>query len=87
MKHSRPARILLACCVVALASFGWYGTQTVRPPDCKVAVSAFTDADGRPLPVNGEEVTWDELSERAYRDMVASGRCEPPTTRWHHWLG
>lgn len=60
----------------------------VRPsPDCEVTVAAFAGADGRPLSENGEEVTWEELDERAYQDLVDSGRCEPPSARWRHWLG
>jgi hypothetical protein len=86
VKHKRRARIQLACCVVAVVAFGWYAGQTVRPPDCEVAFSAFTDGDGQPLPENGEEVTWDELDERAYQDMVASGRCERAAARWRHWV-
>ncbi|WP_338677631.1 hypothetical protein V1460_35155 [Streptomyces sp. SCSIO 30461] len=87
MKHSPRALMLPACSVAAIIAFGWYAAQTVRPPDCAVAVSAFTDADGQPLSGNGEKVTWDELAERAYQDMVASGRCDPPAARWRHWLG
>lgn len=78
---------MLLACSVAIIAFGWYAAQTVRPPDCDVVFSAFSDADGQPLPENGEEVTLDELGERAYQDMVASGRCEPPAARWRHWLG
>ncbi|MFD7439711.1 hypothetical protein [Streptomyces sp. NPDC059861] len=86
MKRKRRVRMLLACCVVAVAAFGWYASTAVRPPDCEVAFSAFADGDGQPLPENGEEVTWDELTERAYQDMVSSGRCEPPAARWRHWV-
>ncbi|WP_406134232.1 hypothetical protein [Streptomyces zaomyceticus] len=81
------SRILPACFLVALVAFGWYATQSVRPADCEVSFSAFTGSDGQPLPENGEEVTWDELDERAYQDLVASGRYGPPTARWHRWLG
>lgn len=81
------ARILPVVCVLALVVFGWYATRSVRPPECDVSFSAFTGSDGQPLPVDGEPVTWDELSERAYQDLVASGRCEPPSARWHHWIG
>jgi hypothetical protein len=84
--NNHRGRILLACFVVAVVAFGWYAIQTVRPPDCEVAVSAFADGDGQPLPEGGEEVTWGELDERAYQDLVASGRCEPPAARWRHWL-
>ncbi|MFF9013554.1 hypothetical protein ACF09C_11400 [Streptomyces sp. NPDC014870] len=87
MKRNHRARILLACSVVAIFAFGWYATQTVRPPDCDVTFSAITDADGQPLSESGEQVTWDELGERVYQDMVASGRCDPPAARWRHWLG
>ncbi|WP_406055131.1 hypothetical protein OG462_05930 [Streptomyces sp. NBC_01077] len=87
MKPSHRARILPACCLVTLAAFGWYATQSVRPPDCEVSFSAFTGGDGQPLSENGEAVTWDELEEGAYQDMVASGRCEPPVARWRSWLG
>ncbi|MCX4986290.1 hypothetical protein [Streptomyces sp. NBC_00572] len=87
MKPRPLARILSACCVLAVAAFGWYATQSVRPPDCEVTVAAFAGADGQPLSENGEAVTWEELDERAYQDLVDSGRCEPPSARWHHWLG
>ncbi|WP_328946496.1 hypothetical protein OG259_38595 [Streptomyces sp. NBC_00250] len=87
MKPRPLARILPACCVLAVAAFGWYATRSVRPPDCEVTVAAFAGADGRPLSENGEEVTWEELDERAYQDLVDSGRCEPPSARWRHWLG
>ncbi|MFJ8691989.1 hypothetical protein [Streptomyces roseolilacinus] len=85
MRLDRRARILPACCIVV--AFGWYATQTVRPPDCTVTYSAFTDGGGHPLSGNGEEAAWDELDERAYQDMVASGQCGPPAARWRHWLG
>jgi hypothetical protein len=84
---SRRARVLLTCFVVAAVACGWYATRTVRPPDCEVAFSAFTGDDGRPLDQDGKEVTWAELDERAYRELVASGQCEPSAARWRHWLG
>ncbi|MFC5802299.1 hypothetical protein [Streptomyces formicae] len=84
MRPSRRARILLLCCLTV--ALGWYGTETVRPPDCDVSVAAFTDGNGQPLPEDGEEVTWDELEERAYQEKVAAGHCEPPAARWRHWL-
>ncbi|MFJ8294746.1 hypothetical protein ACIQ9R_02620 [Streptomyces sp. NPDC094447] len=86
MNPRHRARALSVFCVLALVAFGWYATRSVHPPDCKVAVSAFTGSDGQPIGEDGEPTTWDELSEAAYRDLVASGRCEPPAARWRHWL-
>ncbi|MEU2263514.1 hypothetical protein ABZ557_25285 [Streptomyces sp. NPDC019645] len=84
MRPGRRTRtLLLSCLVIAL---GWYGTETVRPPDCDVSFGAFTDANAQPLPENGKAVTWEELDERAYQQEVAAGRCEPPAARWRHWL-
>ncbi|WP_306329881.1 hypothetical protein [Streptomyces venezuelae] len=87
MKPSQRARLLSVACLVALVAFGWYATRSVRPPDCKVAVGAFTTADGQPIGDGGARVTWEELGESAYQDMVAAGTCEPPAARWRHWLG
>ncbi|MFC9794586.1 hypothetical protein ACFVJI_18245 [Streptomyces sp. NPDC127584] len=82
MNPRRRARVLSVLCVLTLLAFGWYATRSVRPPDCKVAVGAFTGSDGQPLGEGGEPTTWDELGEAAYRDQVASGHCEPPGARW-----
>ncbi|MGD9486023.1 hypothetical protein WDH52_22715 [Streptomyces sp. TRM70308] len=85
MKHQRRARIWAGCCVVAIAVFGWYASQTVRP-DCTFGYTAFSGRDGQPRAENGETVTWEDLEERIYQDMVASGRCEPPAARWRQWV-
>ncbi|MEU3446537.1 hypothetical protein AB0H29_04825 [Streptomyces thermolilacinus] len=88
MELSQRPRIPLAWwCVAALVAFAWHAGQTVRPPGCEVTVVAFADASGEPLPVDGMDVTWEDLDEQAYQDMVASGRCAPPAPRWRHWLG
>jgi hypothetical protein len=80
--------LVLACTAAALAAalLGRYAAHTVRP-DCLVAVSTLTDGDGRPLPdANGRVWSSRELANRAYRQAVGSGRCDPPRARWKQWL-
>jgi hypothetical protein len=80
--------LVVACAVVVLGTvvLAWYATQTVRP-DCVVAISRITGG-GRTLPdASGHVPTASELFERAYRDALASGRCEPPAARWRQWIG
>lgn len=84
-----PRRLfVIACAGVALALLilGWYATRTVAP-DCVGGVARLTDGSGRTLPDAGGRV-WsaEELADLAYREAVASGRCDPPRARWKHWL-
>ncbi|MFF9126595.1 hypothetical protein ACF09J_25470 [Streptomyces sp. NPDC014889] len=81
--------LVIACMVAALAVvfLGWYAGQTVRP-DCVVGISKLTDGNGSTLPdVNGQVWSDEELADRAYKQAVDSGRCDPPRARWKQWLG
>ncbi|MGW7045392.1 hypothetical protein ACWGDT_22350 [Streptomyces avermitilis] len=84
-----PRQLLVIACTVgalATATLGWYAAQTVRP-DCVVAVSGVTDGSGHNLPdVNGRVWSDEELADRAYRQAIDSGRCDPPRARWKQWL-
>ncbi|MCF2125641.1 hypothetical protein L1I79_04225 [Strepomyces sp. STD 3.1] len=84
-----PRRLFfVACAVLALGAvaLAWYATRTVRP-DCVVGVSTVTGRDGPGLPgANGRIRPDPELIDRAYRQAIASGHCDPPGARWKRWL-
>jgi hypothetical protein len=81
-------RTLVLCSVVVLlAGAGWFALQTARP-ECDAPIAFYADSKGDPLPdANGRRWTIEELTERAYREKVAEGACEPPSARWRQWLG
>ncbi|MER7722114.1 hypothetical protein ABTX99_35250 [Streptomyces flaveolus] len=80
--------LVIACTIGVLAvALGWYAVQTVRP-HCVVGISKFSDGNGHTLPdVNGRVWSDKELADRAYKQAVDSGRCDPPRPRWRQWLG
>ncbi len=88
--HGRASRgvIVLARCATIAGSvaLGRYAMHPVGP-DCIVATSRTTDGNGQFLTDgNGKTRTDEELLERACREAVDSGRCEPPRTRWRQWF-
>lgn len=62
-------RLIVLVCSAALVASGWYATRAVRP-DCTYAAFSF----GAESP--------EAAAERAYKDAVAAGQCDPPRARW-----
>lgn len=79
--------VLSICAVVAAATLGRYATESVRPHCGVVVLSGRYTALGALNSPDGNRNRADsELTDRAYRQAVASGRCDPPHARWHAWL-
>lgn len=84
----RARLLVLGVCAFAVPAGGlaWYGAQTVRT-DCLVAYSKVTGRGGGSLPgTDGRVVSDEELIDRAYRQALETGQCDPPRARWKQWL-